>query len=164
MKILILVIVGAVGLLDSRAAEVLVKQLTIAVPQPGNVGFREFRYYVSEELAAKLPQFDPEGPASYLLPTKALAIAFDFHFSPRGIPKARYYREAQVSLEKVDDYSQSAVAKGVREKSAACRNLWFYIVSCGRPKFGDDKLGPAPILVLMDGSTVVPKEEMKRSP
>lgn len=54
------------------------------------------------------------------------------------------------------------MAKAVR--ASACQNLWFYVVSCGHPNVGETTLGPAPILVLMDGSVIRPKEEMKSPP
>lgn len=76
------------------------KQVTIAVPFTGNVRLRECRYYVDEKVAAKLPRFDPEVADSYLSPARALTIAFERHFAAHGIPKTRYYREVQVSLEK----------------------------------------------------------------
>lgn len=148
----------------SEATEVFVKQITMAVPFTGNVRLRECRYYIDEERLAKLPKFQPEIPETYLPPAKALAVAFDSYFYPRDVPKAQYYRKVQISLEKVDDYSESAVAQAVRKRSEACQNLWFYVVSYGHPKFGETKLGPAPLLVLMDGSTVAPQEQMKGLP
>lgn len=150
--------------ITTDASEVLVKQITIAVPFTDNVRFRECKYFVDEAAVSKLPRFDPESTESSLAVTKALGIAFDSHFGKHGVPRAQFYREVQITLEKVNDYSASAVANGVRKANAEFRNLWFYVVSCGQPKFGESKLGPPPILILMDGSVLTPKEQLKGLP
>lgn len=164
MRSALILVSFVLALAELPGAEVLVKQVTIAVPTLPKVRFRVCSFYVSEEVAARLPRFSPETPGDYLLPAKALAIAFDVHFLRRGVPRARYYREAQVSLEKVDDYTESSVARAIRNSSAACQNLWFYVVRYGYEKVGGTALGPPPVLVLMDGTIILPREEIQTPP
>jgi hypothetical protein len=95
---------------------------------------------------------------------KVLATAYESYFSKHGVPSEGFYREARVSLEKVDDFTMSALADGIRTKNPRVRNLWFYIVSYGENDFGGAEPRPAPLLILMDGTLICPKERIKGAP
>jgi hypothetical protein len=147
-------------LLSGNAVEILVKRVTSALALPAGVRMRECNFYITEEMAAKQPSFDPLNDNSYFPMGKALGLAFKGYFEKNGISSDRFCREVQVSIEKADDYSSSAVAKAVRSHGPAIRDLWFYVIRCDYMQFGQVTIPPAPILVLMDGTMVVPVEQI----
>jgi hypothetical protein len=158
--ILVLLAAPAVALAD----DVWVKELSMMMPYAGKLQFKGCSYYVKEETIAKLPDFDPKSGVDPLPMLKVLATAYESYFSKHGVPSEGFYREARVSLEKVDDFTMSALADGIRTKNPRVRNLWFYIVSYGENDFGGAEPRPAPLLILMDGTLICPKERIKGAP
>lgn len=160
-KLLKFILLSACLHLGSHAAEVLIKQSFLTLTSPSGVKIRESKFYIKEEIAEKLPPFDLLNDKNYLSIAKALTVAFRDHFEKHGISSERFFREAQVSFEKADDYTASIVAKSTRSSGSAVRNLWFYIVRCDYVRLDQTAVPPVPIVVLMDGSTLLPVEQIK---
>lgn len=147
-----------------HADTVCIKMLMIAVPTSSGVQFRECKYFVSEESANSLPKFTPESDTGLLSASRAFALAFEGHFAKHGVSKKDFYRMAQLSFEKVDDYTESQIARDVRRARSKAADLWFYVIKCGDPMPSDPKLGPAPVVILMDGTLVSATERIKGMP
>jgi uncharacterized protein len=125
---------------------------------------KECRYYVDEGLLARLPAFDPRTGDHALPVQKAIEAAYTGYFSKHEIPPDDYYRMVEISLQKVDDFTASSVAKDLQSKPAEVRNVWFYLVKCDWPKMRRMEPAPTPVAVLMNGDVVVAREELKPMP
>jgi hypothetical protein len=148
----------------ARAEDICVKDLSMMMPYSGRLQYKECKYYVKEEVISRLPDFDPKSGVDPLPMLKVLATAYDQYYSQHGVPSEGFYKEARVSLEKVDDFTMSAIADDIRTRGAKIRNLWFYIVSFGERNFGGTEVRPAPLLILTDGTLIFPRESLKGAP
>jgi hypothetical protein len=148
----------------ARAEDICVKDLSVMMPYSGKLQYKECKYYVREETIIGLPDFAPKSGVDPLPMLKVLATAYDQYFSKHGVPSETFYEEATVSLEKVDDFTMSAIANNIRTRGSKIRNLWFYIVSFGDRNFGGAEPRPAPLLILTDGTLIFPSERLKGAP
>lgn len=153
-----------VALSFAQAEDICVKDLSMMMPYSGKLQYKECKYYVKEETIIGLPDFNPKSGADSLPMLKVLAAAYEQYFSKHEVPSEKFYQEARVSLEKVDDFTMSAIADNIRTRGSKIRNLWFYIVSYGERNFGGTEPRPAPLLILMDGTLIFPKERLKGAP
>ncbi len=149
--------------LGARADEICIKQWDIPLPTVP-IKMRECRYLVSEEVAAKTLAFAPPLDVDHLSAVKALKLAYEGYFAKRGISKEEFYQIAELRLERIDDYTQSSVAREVRRRKSGVAGIWFYVVKCGDPQYGESKLPPAPVVILLDGTLIEAKERLKALP
>lgn len=148
----------------ARADDICVKDLSMMMPYSGKLQYKECKYYVKEEIIVGLPDFDPKSGVDSPPVLKVLATAYEQYFSKHGVPGEKFYQEARVSLEKIDDFTRSAIADDIRTRSSRVRNLWFYVVSYGERNFGGTEPRPAPVLILTNGTLIFPKERLKGAP
>jgi hypothetical protein len=147
----------------ARGEDICIKQLSMIMPYSGKLQFRECRYYLSEDVVAKLPAFDPKAEEGRLTALKALSVAFEGYFSKHGVARDDFYQMATVTLEKVDDYTASEMAKDMRMRPAKVRNIWFYVVTFGSLDYGETRPRLSPLLILMDGTLVFARERQKQA-
>ncbi len=125
---------------------------------------RECQYFVAQEAIAALPAFDPKTGDNYFPSLKALSVAFERYFSKHGVSSEEFYPKAKITMEKVDDYTASALAQSLRLQTARVRSLWFYVVTFGDLDYGETQPWLAPVLILMDGTLVFAKARLKTMP
>jgi hypothetical protein len=158
--LILLIFVTALG---ARADEICIKQWDIPLPTVP-VQLRECRYLVSEVIAAKTLAFAPPSDVDHLSSVKALKIAYEAYFAKHGISKSEFYQIAELRLERIDDYTRSSVAGEIHRRKSGVAGIWFYVVKCGDPQYGESKFPPAPIVILLDGTIIEAKERLKPLP
>jgi hypothetical protein len=165
MKAIFAIIIAAVFCNIGMTEDVRVKSVAIPItdgepPSEKGPKVRECNYFISEDVVSKLPVAVVSSGEGILPVHRAIAAAFP-HFAGAGISESDYFKMAAATFEKSDDYTYSKVSDGLRNAPQPFRQLWFYSVTCEWPNTRKYKDPSTPILVLMDGSIVIPRERVK---